>query len=69
MDKDQRDKEARQTPIVDGDARPDMPVDIENEAKKDKRDKPDKEGKEEKFESERMSDINSLEDFKDAKKP
>lgn len=66
MNKDQKDKEARQTPIVDGDARPDMPVDAENEAKKDKKDKP---GKDEKFESERMSDTNSLEDYKDAKKP
>lgn len=66
MDKEQKDKEARQTPIIDGDARPDMPIEPAKEAKSDEKRKA---GKEDKFESERMSDINSMEDYKDAKKP
>ena len=57
-----KEKEKRETPIIDGDARPDMPVDTEN-IKKGKQQKP----KEKKFESERVSDINSMEDYKDAK--
>jgi hypothetical protein len=62
MDKKQKEKEKRETPIVDGDARPDMPTDPttsgeENENANDKN----------KFESERASDLNSLEDYKDAK--
>lgn len=64
--KDQRKQEARETPIIDGDARPDMPVDPAKQATGERNDKPGNDGK---FESERMSDINSLEDYKDAKKP
>jgi len=55
-------KEKRETPIVDGDARRDMPVDVSKNKKNKHKAVPDK-----KFESERTSDINSLEDFKDAK--
>jgi hypothetical protein len=62
MKKKQREKEKRETPITDGDARPDMPVDPENKKAR----KPD-EGANKKFESERLSDMNSLEDYKDAK--
>ena len=63
MDEKQRQKEKRETPIADGDARPDMP--LNPESKKDKkRGDPEKENK---FESERLSDTNSLEDYKDAK--
>ena len=57
-------KEKRETPIVDGDARPDMPLEPEN--KKDKKQKGNA-APDEKFESERSSDLNSLEDYKDAK--
>jgi hypothetical protein len=57
-----KEKEKRETPIIDGDARPDMPVDTEN-ASKGKQSKQN----EKKFESERTSDVNSLEDYKDAK--
>lgn len=57
MDKEQREK--RDTPIIDGDARPDMPVHVEGEKEKD----PDQQKK---FEKERESDLNSLEDYKDA---
>lgn len=59
---DKKTKEKRETPIIDGDARPDMPIDPANDGKKQK-----KAPSENKFESERVSDINSLEDFKDAK--
>lgn len=52
------------TPIVDGDARPDMPVDTEK-IKKELSEKKQTTGK--KFEPERTGDINSLEDYKDAK--
>jgi hypothetical protein len=62
MDKDE--KEKRETPIIDGDARPDMPVDADVEKKKSDRDKKEQEKK---FETERLSDINTLEDYKDAK--
>ena len=55
---DKKSKQKRDTPIIDGDARPDMPVDPERKTKKE----PEK-----KFESERLSDLNSLEDYKDAK--
>ncbi len=61
---DKKKKEKRQTPIADGDARPDMPVDNEEVKDNKKREKPSS-GK--KFERERESDVNSLEDFKDAK--
>ncbi|HEX8039308.1 MAG TPA: hypothetical protein VF490_09150 [Chryseosolibacter sp.] len=54
-----KEKERRETPIRDGDARPDLPVDGGR-----KKEQP---GKEKKFEQERISDINSLEDYKDAK--
>lgn len=54
-------KKRRPAPIVDGDARPDMPLhpDIKKENGDNQRDK--------KFEKERISDVNTLEDFKDAK--
>lgn len=61
---EKREKEKRETPIIDGDARPDMPVEVDK--KKDKT-KNEQTGKEKKFESERLSDTNSLEDYKDAK--
>jgi hypothetical protein len=64
MNKKQR--EQRETPIIDGDARPDMPLDPEKENRKGKKD-PDKSSADDKFETERNSDINSLEDYKDAK--
>ena len=60
---DNKEKEKRETPIIDGDARPDMPIDPENDKKKQGK----KPSGEKKFETERVSDINSLEDFKDAK--
>lgn len=61
MNKKEKEKKARQeTPIIDGDARPDMPLHpdthTENTQQRDK-----------KFEKERMSDVNSLEDYKDAR--
>jgi hypothetical protein len=59
---DKKKKEKRETPIIDGDARPDLPIDPANEVKKEKKGR-----QERKFESERLSDLNSLEDFKDAK--
>lgn len=62
MDKEQEEK--RQTPIIDGDARPDMPVNPEIKKNKKGKEEP---ADEKKFESERMSDLNSLEDYKDAK--
>jgi hypothetical protein len=63
MDKKQQEKEKRETPITDGDARPDMPTDPRNEKVK----KPGKRADaDKKFESERLSDMNSLEDYKDA---
>lgn len=63
MNKDENEK--KETPIIDGDARPDMPVDAGDE--KNKKDR-DKTGKTKKFETERLTDINTLEDYKDAKK-
>ena len=59
-----KEKEKRETPIIDGDARPDMPADPSS---KDQKKPSDKGDGEKKFESERISDINSLEDYKDAK--
>lgn len=59
---DRKRKEKRETPIIDGDARPDMPLDVEKGKNKTKGEAAGK-----KFESERTSDINSLEDYKDAK--
>ena len=57
---DKKQKQKRDTPITDGDARPDMPLNPdENEGTKAGRPR-------KKFEKERMSDVNSLEDFKDA---
>jgi len=64
MDREQKKKELTKTPIVDGDARPDMPVDPQNKADRKSKKNPDSENK---FESERLSDLNSLEDYKDAK--
>ena len=58
-----KEKEQRETPIIDGDARPDMPVEVDK--KKDKTNA--QAGQDKKFESERLSDVNSLEDYKDAK--
>lgn len=61
---DNKEREKRETPITDGDARPDMPLHPEDKAGK----KPKKSGgKDAKFEAERSSDVNSLEDYKDAK--
>jgi hypothetical protein len=61
---DEKEREKRETPIIDGDARPDMPIDPEKES----REKPtDKKKGDTKFETERVSDVNSLEDYKDAK--
>lgn len=51
-----------QTPIIDGDARPDIPLDPEKKANH-----PEGKKGNDKFTKERMSDINSLEDYKDAK--
>ena len=63
MDPKEKERQKRETPIIDGDARPDMPTDPAMEKKKkEKKASPD-----EKFESERLSDLNSLEDYKDAK--
>jgi hypothetical protein len=61
MEKDER--KQREQPITDGDARPDLPVDGEEIKEKEKRKIP---ASEKKFESERNSDVNSLEDYKDA---
>lgn len=63
MNKDEEDREKRETPIIDGDARPDINLhpDVELEKKNKKAQKDD-----EKFKAERKSDINSLEDYKDA---
>lgn len=61
---DNKTREKRETPIIDGDARPDMPLHPE-EKSQGKKKRPDK--KDKKFEAERSSDVNSLEDFKDAK--
>ena len=59
-----KEKEKRETPIVDGDARPDMPTEPVKDTKKKAPGKKHPDGK---FETERVSDINSLEDYKDAK--
>jgi hypothetical protein len=59
---DKKAKGKRETPIIDGDARPDMPTDPASEGKSKKKGPSEK-----KFESERLSDLNSLEDYKDAK--
>ncbi|MDQ2658443.1 MAG: hypothetical protein M3Y60_13555 [Bacteroidota bacterium] len=61
---DKKTRERRETPIIDGDARPDMPIDPEK--LKEKKDR-DKSSADDKFETERNSDINTLEDYKDAK--
>lgn len=52
-------KEKRETPITDGDARPDMSLNPDERKVAEER-------KKKKFEKERMSDVNSLEDYKDA---
>ena len=61
---DNKEKEKRETPIIDGDARPYMPLNPEKDKKKgvEKRKTDDN-----KFATERVSDVNSLEDYKDAK--
>ena len=56
-------KEKKGTPIIDGDARPDMPVDP-SEIKSKLKKKTSGEGK---FTSGRISDVNSIEDHKDAR--
>lgn len=61
---DDKEREKRETPIIDGDARPDMPLDPGKEIRKDGK---LKKTEDEKFETERVSDVNSLEDYKDAK--
>ena len=61
---EKEEKQKRETPIVDGDARPDVPVDG-NEIKDQEKRKKNPDDK--KFETERVSDVNSLEDYKDAK--
>ena len=61
---DNKEREKRETPITDGDARPDMPLNPEKEAEKKSRKQKEADTK---FEAERNSDINSLEDYKDAK--
>jgi hypothetical protein len=58
-------QEKRDTPIIDGDARPDMPR--EEDIKKATKQKRGTSNGKNKFESERISDVNSLEDYKDAK--
>ncbi len=63
MDKNKK-QEKRETPITDGDARPDMPL---HPADKTGKKQKGSDKKDAKFEAERSSDINSLEDFKDAK--
>lgn len=60
---DNKDREKRETPIIDGDVRPDMP--IAPDAASGKKGK--KRAGKNKFETERVSDVNSLEDYKDAK--
>jgi hypothetical protein len=60
---DKKQKEKRETPIIDGDARPDMPIGVE----KGRNTKGKKKSGQDKFETERVSDINSMEDYKDAK--
>ena len=68
MNKKQQEK--RETPIIDGDARPDMPLEEninEQDIKKEKKQKGAPANDKNKFESERLSDLNSLEDYKDAK--
>ncbi len=72
MDKDKEQEEKRQTPIVDGDARPDIPSNPEDAGSPTEKDSRKKENRNpgktgNKFESERQSDLNSLEDYKDAK--
>lgn len=61
---DNKEREKRETPIIDGDARPDMPTETEKDTEKKAPGKKQPDGK---FETERVSDINSLEDYKDAK--
>ena len=63
MNDDNKDREKRETPIIDGDARPDINLNPEKEAGKKT---PQSQKHSEKFEAERSSDVNSLEDYKDA---
>ena len=61
MNKKHKERQRQQAPIKDGDARPDMPAD---DGAKNKRRGPGSSGK---FGKERMGDVNSLEDYKDAR--
>lgn len=56
-------KEERETPIIDGDARPDQNV----EGLKDSKRERTKQAAEKTLTKERGADINTLEDYKDAK--
>lgn len=58
--KEKQKKSKRSTPIVDGDARPDMPLNPDTQDETDNQ-------RSKKFEEERMSDVNTLEDYKDAR--
>lgn len=57
--------EERQTPIIDGDARPDQNIDGLTDKKSKSKNQPAKKP----FTKERGADINTLEDYKDAKQP
>lgn len=63
---DREERERKATPIIDGDARPD--IDLDPDTGKRPKDDAHSKPKEKKFESERHGDVNSLEDYKDAKK-
>lgn len=60
----QKRKKSEQTPIIDGDARPDMLIDPPREKKKVKAGRNSSESQP--FTPERGKDINSLDDSKDA---
>jgi hypothetical protein len=57
--------EQKQTPIIDGDARPDMLIDADEIKKTITKEAPSNQKKS--LTHERSADINSLEDFKDTK--
>ena len=61
--RDKKKKAAADTPIADGDTRPDQ---LDETRIRKKMSEPEK-SKEKKFSSSRAADINSLEDFKDEK--
>lgn len=64
MEKD-KEKEKRETPIIDGDARPDMTIDPEPMNRRTPGKKKEEEAKNE-VTSNRSGDVNNLEDYKDA---